>query len=130
LNQIQICFENHLKNGFEKWEKKKKRDFSSWAVSLSTVAAGPCSPRGPSPLPRRLLLLLGRAEPSRPARLARDRSPPLCVADRWDPFVSDCLPFPFFFLQLPNRELTFPSSPIRFGGSISLPSIDSDAFGL
>jgi hypothetical protein len=98
------------------WKKKKKDfylltgphpspqpSFSACCGSpLTPAPRAPSSPLGPS-----------RAQQAGPSR-ARPL-PPLCVADRWDPFVSVIVHLPFFFLWLSNREPHLPSSSDSIG---------------
>jgi hypothetical protein len=114
LDQIQIGFENLLKNGFEKLEKgKRKRNsfclgrFSYRSPTLRPTAAAQSSsfslPRarvrssGPSPIATWRPVI---------ARTSESRVEPLTAADLPGPPVSDCLPFPFFFLR-PNTAFSF-----------------------
>jgi hypothetical protein len=129
LNQIQFGFENSLKFGFEKFEKRKReREFSSSGRNLPAAQCSACS-GGPSfPRQRPLPDSLGRAQ----AAACRPNSRALLhrVADMWDPPVSDVSPF----LSSSSGFAPPSSLSLRFGESnppqIFVLSMYTDASGL
>jgi hypothetical protein len=128
FNQIQIGFENLLKNGFEKLEKKKERNF--FFFSRAVFLPQPNSPAclsGPLPPPASAPAWAEPKPqpPAQPARAlaSRTQSPPvfpLRVADMWGPPVSVSFPFPSsssgVFLR-PNAAFSFPRSVSIFKSS-------------
>jgi hypothetical protein len=138
FNQIQIGFENLLKNGFEKLEKKKERNFFLLSGRFPPAAQLPGLPQRPASSSR-VRSRMGRAQAAAAGPTRASARVPHPVAARFPspsrrhvgPACQRLLPLSFFFLRrFPPAERRLLFSPIRIDLQIFLLSITGDAYGL
>jgi hypothetical protein len=131
LNQIQIWFENHLKNGFEKLEKRKRKRIYFLTGPPSFLSQSSARQQRPSSSPPRARIPFGPSpasgllSPTR-TRAAVFRTVSLTRGSHWS---VTRFHFPFFFLR-PTPPSSF--HRMRSIDSISnpFPSLVSDPSGL